>query len=392
MRLAIVISHPIQYYSPWFQSLAGEQDLEVHVFYLWDFGVSPTYDPDFQQTIQWDLPLLSGYSYTFVPNVSKEPGTHHSLGLNNPQLASILLAWKPHAIMLYGYNYISHISILIHPRLWGIPFIFRGDSHSLCPRADLKSWFTRLFRSILFKRFSAFLAVGKANAAWLYESGVPPARIFAAPHAVDNQRFLEAAEESKAESITWRHQLNISAESPVVLFAGKFSSKKCPLLLIDAFSSLNHRSAFLVLAGSGHLEDEIRDRADTQPDANIRILPFQNQSAMPSLYALADLVVLPSRGHAETWGLCINEAMLMAKPVVVSSHVGCASDLVIPGRTGWIFSAGCQKALTHCLSEALADPIRLKTMGSAARDHVANYSYANVTRGLRDALDLVSRT
>jgi glycosyltransferase involved in cell wall biosynthesis len=392
MRLAIVLSHPIQYYSPWFSSLAGERDLDIHIFYLWNFGVSHTLDQGFQQSILWDVPLLNGYHHTFVPNVSNDPGTHHFLGLNNPSLASHLLAWNPDAILLYGYNYLTHIAQLLDPRLFRIPFLFRGDSHSLCVRSDLKSRIARLLRTMIFKRFAAFMAVGKANAAWLRESGVAPTRISLAPHAVDNDRFIEAANEANASAITWRHQLGIPAESTIVLFAGKFTSKKCPLLLIDAFLSANHPSAVLVLAGAGHLEDEIRHRAVNQSDTNIRILPFQNQSAMPSLYALANLVVLPSLGHGETWGLCINEAMVMARPVIVSSHVGCASDLVISRRTGWIFPAGNQQALTHCLNEALADPIRLKVMGAAAQEHVANYSYTNVTRGLREALSLAIPT
>jgi hypothetical protein len=109
----------------------------------------------------------------------------------------------------------------------------------------------------------------------------------------------------------------------------------------------------------------------------------------PRTYALADLLVLPSVGHGETWGLCINEAMNLAKPVLVSSHVGCGPDLVIPGETGWIFPAGDRGALQAALAHALADPQRLAAMGQAARAHIDRFSYGATTAGLLQALKLV---
>ena len=37
-RLAIVASHPVQYYAPWFRHLAATNRLDLKVFYLWDGG------------------------------------------------------------------------------------------------------------------------------------------------------------------------------------------------------------------------------------------------------------------------------------------------------------------------------------------------------------------
>ena len=72
----------------------------------------------------------------------------------------------------------------------------------------------------------------------------------------------------------------------------------------------------------------------------------------------ADLFVLPSL--KETWGLAINEAMCMSRPVVVSSTVGCGPDLVEQNENGMIFNAGDEPALSNCLRTALADPDRLR--------------------------------
>lgn len=389
IRLAVVVSHPIQYYAPWFRLLAREPGIELKVFHLWDFGVAPRADPGFGQIVVWDIPLLEGYAHCFVPNRASDPGTHHFAGLHNPTLVPELLAWRPDALLLYGYAYRTHLALLFDPRLWRVPVLFRGDSHGLCPRPGLRPRLVGGLRRLLFRRFAAALAVGQANADWLQASGLPQGRIVIAPHAVDNQRFQAAAPVASLEAQQWRLQLGLSPQAPVLLFAGKFEAKKCPLQLLEAFAALQHPQAVLVLAGAGALEHEIRRRAKALPAGRVVLLPFQNQSAMPRLYALADLVVLPSQGPGETWGLCVNEAMNLARPVLVSSHVGCGPDLVISGRTGWIVPAGDQHALRLQLAEALADRERLHAMGEQARVHVATHSYEAATVGLKQALTLV---
>ena len=91
-RVAVVISHPTQYYSPWFRALAVEATLSIKVFYLWDFGVAQRHDRQFGRSFQWDVDLLSGYEHEFVPNGARDPGTHHFRGLDNPSLLARLRA------------------------------------------------------------------------------------------------------------------------------------------------------------------------------------------------------------------------------------------------------------------------------------------------------------
>src|SRR3712207_6254884 len=106
-RLAVISSHPIQYYAPWFKHLAQDAELSLRVFYLWDFGVTEQVDAGFKQPVRWDVPLLEGYDYEFVPNISRRPGTNHFWGLQNPTLLQQVKAYRPDAALLIGYNYAS---------------------------------------------------------------------------------------------------------------------------------------------------------------------------------------------------------------------------------------------------------------------------------------------
>jgi glycosyltransferase involved in cell wall biosynthesis len=383
-RLAVVTTHPIQYYAPWFRDLAARPELDVRVFYLWDFGVTEREDKGFGRSIRWDVPLLDGYASEFVPNVSSAPGTGHFRGIDNPGLAAALRTFDPAAVLCLGYNYRSFFRLLLRKPLGNVPLLHRGDSHRLVPRHGPRARFRQLALKFLFRRFRAFLYVGAANRDYLRMHGVLENRLFFCPHAVDNARFMADFEATRAAALAWRQELGIAPEKTLVLFAGKLEEKKRPLDLLRALARAAAPDTALLFVGNGHLEESLRREAAAVP--NVFFAPFQNQSVMPRTYAAADLVVLPSFGSAETWGLCINEAQCLARPVIVSSHVGCAADLVEPGKTGWVFPAGDVPALADCLRQALTDRERLQVIGEAGRERVRNYCYERATSGLLDAL------
>ncbi len=407
-RLAVVLSHPTQYYSPWFRHLADRWGLDLKVFYLWDFGVRETVDRTFGTRFTWDIPLLEGYQYEFLPNRSADPGTHHFRGLDNPTVVGAIAGWEPDAVLVFGYNYATHLRLIFSRRLRRVPFLFRGDSHDLHRTASWKQGVGKVVRLLVFRRFSAFLAVGEANARYFRNNGVSEDKIERAPHCVDNERFLAAAPSAARAAGGWKRELGIPDDATVILFAGKFERKKRPLDLLRAFMELREQLSdtsgqtsgaptsdlrsllpILLFVGSGPLESELRDQAGAEIGRGVFFAPFQNQTEMPKVYATGDVMVLPSYGGGETWGLAVNEAMNLARPVIVSTHVGCAQDLVIEGETGWVFPAGDISALRDLLKTAIASPECLREMGKAARIHVAGYSYGAATAGLLRALGAV---
>lgn len=383
MKLAVVSTHPIQYYAPWFKRLAAEPGLSLRVFYLWDFGVTEKVDRGFGRPLKWDISLLDGYEHEFVPNTSRRPGTHHFRGMRNPDLVGRVRRYDPVAVLLLGYNYASLYEFILRWDKRKSPLIFRGDSHRLLPRRGYRERLRRKFISAVFSRFERFLYVGKANHEYFRYHGVTPDKLFFAPHAVNNERFFGESERALAESREWKHELGIPAGHRVVLFAGKLEEKKRPLDLLEAFDRARPELTSLLFVGHGHLEAELRRRASRMRD--VYFAPFQNQSRMPRTYAASDLFVLPS--FSETWGLAVNEAMCLSRAVVVSTHVGCAQDLVHDRRNGLVFQAGSVLALADALKEALSDPERLGRWGAEGRRVIADYSYEETTRGLLRALE-----
>lgn len=381
-RLAVVLSHPIQYYSPWFRWLRANTALQVRVFYLWQFGVTEQTDPGFRTTFKWDVDLLSGYEHEFVPNAARHPGTGHFWGLRNPTLTARLATWQPDAVLLFGYAYASHLRVIAWARRRGVPLIFRGDSHFLGRPSP--GWCrTRLLR-LLYRQFAAVTYVGQANRDYFATLGVPASRLFFAPHAVNHELFDPAHAGHRAAADALRIELGIGPATRVVLFAGKFLPAKQPRELLEAFLALNRPETALVFVGDGPEAFSLREAARPAPPGRVHFLPFANQSEMPARYQLADIFALPSRGRYETWGLAVNEAMHLARPCLVSDRVGCQQDLVRDGETGWVFRAGDPAHLQEQLATALTADLRPFQAAVAAR--IADYTYAQTTAGLIQAL------
>lgn len=378
-RLAVVVSHPIQYYAPWFRWMTA-RGWTLRVFYLWDAGVAGHRDREFGRTIVWDVDLLSGYEAEFVPNIAIEPGTHHLRGLNNPELGARLRTWQPDAILLFGYKYLTHLRLLLAPPA---PVIFRGDSHLLGATAPrrLKRWALQL----VYGRCSAITYVGQANRDYFRAFGVPPEKLFHAPHCVDAGHFTPTTE-TRATAESLRVSLGLQGKR-IVLFAGKLIPKKRPLDLLAAFIALADSGAALVIVGEGSELPALQQLAASRPQSCVRFLPFANQSEMPSRCLLADVFVLPSGGPKETWGLAVNEAMHAGVPCLVSDRVGCQRDLVTEGETGWVFSADEPKGLEEALRRAvLATAQDAAGFRQRVLDRIAGYTYATATAGLAQAV------
>ncbi|MEX2045327.1 MAG: glycosyltransferase family 4 protein, partial [Opitutus sp.] len=322
------------------------------------------------------------YDSEIVPNRARTPGTEHFWGLNNPGLSARLESWNPQAVLLFGYKYASHLRTIAWARRRGVPIIFRGDSHLLGrPRPG---WLQRCFLRWVFRQFRAVTCVGAANRDYFRTFSVPERKLFFVPHCVDHSLYDPSRQEYARSATALRTELGIAPDTRVVLFAGKFVADKQPRELLEAFVSLRPRNAALLFAGDGPEKDGLVASAAAQLDAQVRFLPFANQSEMPARYAAADVFALPSRGHYETWGLAVNEAMHMGLPCIVSDRVGCQQDLVTEGETGWVFHATDAADLRDKLGTALTADLAPYRPRIATR--IAGYTYEIASAGLAGLL------
>jgi glycosyltransferase involved in cell wall biosynthesis len=367
MRLAILTTHPVQYYAPVFRELAGRSGVTLKVFYGWKGASEETLDRGFGAAFAWDVPLLLGYESTFLENRSADPGTHHAAGIDCPTVVEQIGEWKPDAILIYGWNYLSHGRAMrgFHGR---IPVWFRGDSTLLGESPGWRKVARRIWLRWIYRNIHGALYVGTENKRYFEALGLKPDQLRFGPHSVDHTFFADPDGQHTEAARQWRETLGIPMEAPVILFAGKLESQKAPDLLLQASAALDCSAVHLVFGGTGPMEAELRAQAGDR----VHFVGFQNQSRMPVLYRLGDVIVLPSK--RETWGLALNEAMACGRAVVASNRVGAAVDLIQPGRNGFVFPSGNLTSLTAVLKESLVDPARLQEMGRQSFGMIQNWS------------------
>ncbi|MCC8425740.1 glycosyltransferase family 4 protein [Mucilaginibacter sp. UR6-11] len=366
MRLAIITTHPIQYYAPVFKLLA--QKIDLMVFYTWGEASMAKHDPGFGRTIKWDIDLLDGYNYQWVNNKARDPGTHHFIGIDNPDLISQITNWQPDELLVYGWAFKSHLSTMRHFKN-KIPVLFRGDSTLLDEKPGFKNLLRAFYLRWVYKYIDYALYTGTNNKAYFKKYGLSEKQLIFVPHSVDNERF---ANQRTNEVAALKQQLNISHDDLIVLFAGKLEKKKDPEALLRSFINLAAPGVHLLFVGNGFLEKSLKERAARSE--NIHFMDFQNQNIMPVVYQACDIFCLPSAGPGETWGLAVNEAMACAKAILASDKVGCAVDLVNNEVNGCIHEANSEVSLSEKLSLLIYKTKQeLSAMGLKSAQFIKNW-------------------
>ncbi|MFN8256527.1 MAG: glycosyltransferase family 4 protein [Bacteroidales bacterium] len=378
-KLAIITTHPIQYNAPVFKLLAERKKIEIKVFYTWENAKEGVFDKKFGQRVKWDIPLLEGYDYQFVKNISKDPGTHHFKGMVNPTLVSEIENWGAKAVLIFGWNFQSHFKAMRYFK-GKIPVFFRGDSHLLDEKPGIRTVLRRIWLRFVYTYIDFALYVGTNNKNYFIKHGIKENQLIFTPHSVDNQRFEDNDGQYQLKANEWRLKLGFNEQDLVIIYVGKFDEVKNLLFLIESFKQVKGRGDIkLLFVGKGILESKMISISAE----NINYLPFHNQTLMPVVYRLGDIVVLPSK--SETWGLTVNEAMACGKPVLVSDKVGCAVDLVKNNVNGKIFKSGDSGDLINILK--VLDKSELKQMGINSQKLIAEHNFTKFALAVESAIN-----
>ena len=395
LRVAYLLSHPIQYQSPLLRLLAQQPGLELTVLYTSDFSVRSYHDKGFGAAVEWDVPLLGGYRHEFLPRLLDS----HDVSFFRPLNRGIFRRLQQDrfdVLWVHGYATLNSWMALAAAKMLGIPVLLRTDSTLIDhPRGPVKLTVKNIFFRILRRFTYGVLSVGQRNTEyWRHHLGadVP---VFSIPYAVDNAFFQERCKTASATREQLQQQLGLDANRPVLLFASKLLARKCCIDLVDAYLELVRRLKlenasrplpYLLIVGEGEERPQIEARlqqASAEDREGVCLLGFRNQSELPRFYDLCDAFVLPS--IHEPWGLVVNEAMNAGKAIVISDQVGCQPDLVEDGDNGLVFPARDVSALADALARVLADPTDCRKMGERSLQRIEAFSFEANVNGLMHA-------
>jgi len=391
MKVAILISHPIQYHSPFFKFIKKNSALDLTVFYGWDFGIKPTYDREFKKTFEWNVPLIEGYESFFLKNISLRASSDF-WGQINPGIIPALIKGNFDALIIYGWNGVTHLLAILTAKLLGLPIFLRGENPFIHEAniKGIKRFLKKTLLGSLFKLVNGFLYIGTENKQFYQHFGAKEEKMFFMPYAFDEERFVNVRNSLRTKRSELRGRLGFSENEYIVLVVGKLIQKKRPLDAIKAVEKMTFTNCKLVFVGSGELEEELRAYVSNNNVQNIEFAGFKNQDEILEYFVSADTLLLCSE-YGETWGFVVNEAMFFGLPVVVSSLVGCAPDLVRGGENGFIYEVGDIGECASRLDELARDKEKRLKFGKKSEEIVKQYSYAEDLRGIEAALMYVSK-
>jgi UDP-glucose:(heptosyl)LPS alpha-1,3-glucosyltransferase len=176
---------------------------------------------------------------------------------------------------------------------------------------------------------------------------ISPERIVVIYNSVDHQRFNLAVRERFREKLRRHH--GVGDPDLLLLFAGNDFQRKGLDILLEAMARVPSAKIRLLVAGSDPIA-AYRRRA-VQNGLGDRVLFLGHMEALESLYAAADLLVLPTRYDAFS-NVCL-EAMACGTPVITTRTNG-ASEIVGNGQNGWLLSTWKAEELAARIRDFMA--------------------------------------
>ncbi|WP_298920616.1 glycosyltransferase family 4 protein [uncultured Nostoc sp.] len=355
-KLAILLTHPVQYFAPVFRELAQQPNLQLKVFFGCNHGVIPREDPNFGVVFQWDCQPTAGFEHEFL--------SHNYLedlkGLRGIRLAAkaftAINRYQPDAVLIFAYSptFITASTLLLC--LAGHKLMLRADTtDEALSRSYIKDKIRQLFLSFYYRQFTHFFPIGTDSINHYLRMGVDKSRMTLAHYAIDTEFFQKQVDFWLPQRETLRANAGIREQDHVLIYCGKMFPPKNPLIIPDALENLSpveKEKIWFFAVGDGELREEFERRIKVQLGERAIFAGFKNQSELGQYYAIGDTLILPSKS-GETWGLVVNEALHFGLRVIVSNKVGCAKELITDIKIGRIFSSSNFLELANIISQEI---------------------------------------
>lgn len=175
-------------------------------------------------------------------------------------------------------------------------------------------------------------------------------------------------------------ELDLKDNDRFLFMIAEFNPGKRHRDALAAFAQLNRNDVFLVFAGVGPLEDEMKALA-LQLGVAERVKFLGYRRDIPVLLKAATALLLPS--EREGLPRAILEALCMGTPVI-STQIRGVEDL-LANNCGLMTPVGDATALKNAMVQLLDNPSEAKATAKRGQEHVKTFDITNVIR-LHDEL------
>jgi glycosyltransferase involved in cell wall biosynthesis len=367
MKIAVVVSHPIQHFCPMYASWAKSAEIELKVFFASNLGVELYNDDNFGRAIKWGNLYLNEFNHHFLNGNVTLP---LNSSLDAPSLESELLKFKPNLVIQYGRFYKFNSRLARLKRKCNFKLAYVSDSENRHKENIVKKMAKKIVLPWFFRTIDYFLTVGDSNEAYYSSFGVGYDKMIRMNFSIDIRHYDNCYENKDDLRNEFHKKFNIAKNDIVISVVGKLVHWKNHEDLISLLDILENEATWprlhLLIAGSGPCESMLKEKSEVLRKNCVHFLGFVDPLNLPEIYAASDVYVHPSR--FEPHSLAISEAIYMGLPVVVSDKTGSygPTDDVRIGLNGDVFILGNIQDLLKKL-EFIRDPTRRKELGEFSR-------------------------
>lgn len=296
-------------------------------------------------------------------------------------ITRLILKNKYNVVHIAGWSEPTFLFAMFLSKIRSIPVSVESDTPIPHETKRCKKIIKRIVYPPVFSLINIFLPGGTRQAKYIEYFGVDTKRIIPVQMTVDVDAIRKYVQALYSHDRTRIRKLyNIEEEDIVYLFVGRLETHKGILNLIAVFEEIKDKNLKLLIVGDGSLRCSIETVVKTRD--NIRYAGRLSENSLIDTYYAADVLVLPS--HFEPWGLVVNEAMAVGKPVIVSDRVGCIDDL-ITDENGAIIKSDDIDDLRSTIIWLSGLPDLREKMGNKARQIIANWTLENEAENICNA-------
>jgi glycosyltransferase involved in cell wall biosynthesis len=254
-------------------------------------------------------------------------------------------------IILLGYNDLVRLLLIPWARRAGIATILTSDSNifSDAHTSGWVRWLKQIYVRWVLHRIAGLMPMGTCGRAYFrhYLDHDLPEFLF--PYEPDYAALKHPSPEA-LEAFRQKHRLT-TPQRRRLLYCGRLVKIKRVDLLLAAFARVAEARPQwdLVIVGTGPLRAELEAAVPAPLRDRVKWLGFQQFDQIVNAYHTCDVLVHPS--EFEPWGLVINEAIACGLPIVTTSVVGAAVELVRHRHNGLIVPPRNVAALADAISE-----------------------------------------
>lgn len=190
-----------------------------------------------------------------------------------------------------------------------------------------------------------------------------------------------------------KEKYKLSDDTKIILYYGRIVERKGLDLLIRAYSELKYKgiNSCLLICGDGPFKRDCERLVKELQLDKVIFEGFVDPSYKYTFFSQCDIFVLPSyfyNGIPEAWGLTVNEAMQCGKPVIATTAVGAAYDL-INGKNGKMIQENNINELVNSLNELLTSENKEK-IKEECKNVYEKFNYDNMINSFIKAINKIS--